>query len=472
MAREENENKKIGKGQIITGGILAAAVCAAGAALSFFGGGQAPAPQEVAVMETETAAEQVTEERSTEEVTETQETGAVAAATEVNTEEESTETETESSAEVPKYDADVKIASMSWSREAMDTQFIFDEDGGIDKEIRYNKDGSIWGEYEYVHDADGNNVLMFDPPVAWSNIGYAPEKWFNDNNDKSVEECYEFYPSDIRNKVFVDENGCYTEISPWDDKYALDEQNRMTEYSHPDEDSYNTRCSYGDGYVLVEEYAECIPGYCAQTRFELDEDGYLTMCYYDGDDYFQQIYENRSWYETHYTRNEQNLWTVKECVWKNSDGSVSDTFIEEREFDSLGRISRYESKTDNSSAIYYPVYGQDGRLEKIDKVIKTYDGEFLEAQDTYTYDEQGRVVKETVQNWSNIGETLADSVPYYLVEKEYTVSYNEKGFPEKLSKGNLIGFLVKENYNTEIQYVLDKAMPYQDNVTFITYEYE
>lgn len=103
-------------------------------------------------------------------------------------------------------------------------------------------------------------------------------------------------------------------------------------------------------------------------------------------------------------------------------------------------------------------------------MIRTYDGAVREAQNTYTYDEYGRLVRETVQTWSNSKDH--EEVPYYLVEEEFTVTYNEKGLPVEIHSGELNTLLVKEYYDTAIQQILLQCdIHRKGDVVYITYEY-
>lgn len=460
----EKENKKTGRLQIIIAGICVAAACAAGCALAFWGGKTPPSLERIA-MEEEITTEQNVDESAVDEeviVTEPQEEYAASDIPEETTETESTEEEPETVP--PKYDADVKIASMTLSQSDPDSrrQFFFDEKGGISKENLYkvNANSMEWYcsyEDDYFQDADGNAVLMLVPEEAWWD-----RDWFDDSNDKSVEDCYMFYPCLSDNGYFLDENGCYVETSSWGDKIIYDEQNRRVEISDSEE---ITTYQYEDTYILRDTHSVDGQESYAQVRFELNEDGHV-MSYCDN---FHMHFEDNGWLEVHYTRNEQNKWITKETFEKNDNGLEKLLGVEEREFDSQGRITKYEHKgTDGEDEVYYPVYGQDGQLEKVEKVIKTYDGAVREAQNTYTYDEYGRLVRETVQTWSN--SNGFEEVPYYLVEEEFTVTYNEKGLPVEMHNGELNRLLVKEYYGAAMQQIFYYHM-IGKNVTYFTYEY-
>lgn len=460
----EKDSKKIGRSQIILGGICVAAACAAGAALSLRDG-QVPPSQESMVMEPGVTSEQDMEESTVEKkVTEPQEEYAASDLTEEKTEQDSTEaesgTEMEPGTEAPKYDTDIKIVSITLSVPEwnLKRQIFFDKQGGIIKDKFYYSDDSV-EEREYFQDADGNAVLMLVTDEAWLD-----NEWFDDSFDKSVDERYAFCPCIYDNGYSLDENGCYVETSSYGDRIAFDGQNRIIEDFGSDDGAVCSTYKYEDGYILIDEHSSDQTEFYGQTRFDLNDDGYVT-CYYDNS--FSGNYGDNCWMETYYTRNEQNKWITKKRLLKNDNGAEIWS-VEEREFDSQGRLTKYE--TDGEDEVDYLVYSQDGQLEKVEKVIKTLDGAVREAQNTYTYDEYGRVVRETVQTWSNIKDH--EEVPYYMVEEEFTVTYNEKGFPVEIHEGELIGSLVKGYYDTTMQQVLDARTTNKGQVTYITYEYD
>lgn len=318
MASGENEkeNKKTGGLQIIIAGICVAAACAAGCALAFWGGKTPPSQERIVVEEEITTEQNVEESTVNGEEAEPQEVYAASDMTEETTETESTEEEPVTA--LPKYDADVKIASMTLSRSDPDrrSQFFFDEKGGIIKEKSYNvnQNSMEWycsRELDCFQDADGNAVLMLIPELAW----LIADEWFDSGWDISADDCYVFFPCTLDN-YFLDENGCYVETSSYGDKITYDEQKRMTEsfYSGADCSTYQ----YEDDYILKDIHSSDGLNSYGQERFELNEDGYLTA-YYDTYYYYSNP-ANIGWLEDHYTRNAQNKWITREGYTKNENG--------------------------------------------------------------------------------------------------------------------------------------------------------